>query len=72
MKQKLADDRGKANISIVSFQQLNVEQSYCVTDLSSSIVYQGIANNIPNEEIEKIHAFAQKREPDLTILIDVP
>jgi len=39
----------------------------------SSIVYQGIANNIPNGEIEKIHAFALKTcEPDLTILIDVP
>ena len=39
----------------------------------SSIVYQGIANNIPNGEIDKIHAFALKTcEPDLTILIDVP
>ena len=39
----------------------------------SSIVYQGIANNIPNREIDKIHAFALKTcEPDLTILIDVP
>ena len=39
----------------------------------SSIVYQGIANNIPKREIDKIHAFALKTcEPDLTILIDVP
>ena len=36
----------------------------------SSIVYQGIANNIPKSEIDKIHAFALKTcEPDLTILI---
>ena len=39
----------------------------------SSTVYQGIANNIPNREIDKIHAFALKNcEPDLTILLDVP
>jgi len=39
----------------------------------SSTVYQGIANNISNREIDKIHAFALKTcEPDLTILLDVP
>ena len=39
----------------------------------SSIVYQGIANNIPSRKIDKIHSFALKTcEPDLTILIDVP
>ena len=39
----------------------------------SSAVYQGIANNISNREIDKIHAFALKTcEPDLTILLDVP
>ena len=39
----------------------------------SSTVYQGIAHNIPNGEIDKIHEFALKTcEPDLTILLDVP
>ena len=39
----------------------------------SSIVYQGIANNISDREIDKIHAFALKTcEPDLTILLDIP
>ena len=39
----------------------------------SSIVYQGLANNISREEIDKIHEFAlQTCEPDLTILLDIP
>ena len=39
----------------------------------SSIVYQGLANNISKEEIEKIHSFALKScDPDLTILLDIP
>ena len=39
----------------------------------SSTVYQGIANNIPIREIDKIHEFALKTcEPNLTILLDVP
>lgn len=39
----------------------------------SSIVYQGLANDIPKEEIDKIHEFALKKcEPDLTILLDIP
>ena len=39
----------------------------------SSIVYQGIANDIPKEEIDKIHEFALKPcDPDLTILLDIP
>jgi dTMP kinase len=39
----------------------------------SSVVYQGLANNISKEEIDKIHEFALKRcEPDLTILLDIP
>ena len=38
----------------------------------SSIVYQGLANNISKEEIDKIHEFALKScEPDLTILLDI-
>ena len=39
----------------------------------SSVVYQGLANNISKEEIDKIHEFALKScEPDLTILLDIP
>jgi dTMP kinase len=39
----------------------------------SSVVYQGLANNISKQEIDKIHDFALKRcEPDLTILLDIP
>ena len=39
----------------------------------SSIVYQGLANNISKEKIDKIHEFALKPcEPDLTILLDIP
>ncbi len=39
----------------------------------SSIVYQGLANNISKEKIDKIHEFAlEKCEPDLTILLDIP
>ena len=39
----------------------------------SSIVYQGLANNISKEEIDKIHEFAlESCEPDLTILLDIP
>ena len=35
--------------------------------------YANVANNIPNREIDKLHAFALKTcEPDLTILLDVP
>ena len=39
----------------------------------SSTVYQGMANNIAREEIDKIHEFALNTcEPDLTILLDIP
>ena len=39
----------------------------------SSIVYQGLANNISKEEIDKIHEFALNScEPNLTILLDIP
>ena len=39
----------------------------------SSIVYQGLANNISKKEIDKLHEFAlESCEPDLTILLDIP
>ena len=39
----------------------------------SSLAYQGIARNIPVDEIWKINQFAiENHRPDLTLLIDVP
>ena len=44
-----------------------------ITPPSRLEVYQGLANDIPKEEIDKIHEFALKKcEPDVTILLDIP